>query len=684
MSSPASPFRLVSSAIARIAFLLLVAGHLTQPAQAQYAETVPYTFTGGSDGASSSASLIFDGKGNLYGTAAYGGDSSGSNCLGADPPTGCGVVFQLTPADGAGPWTETVLYTFTGGSDGAYPQANLVFDSKGNLYGTTANGGHMTGSVCSGLGGCGVVFELTPPHSGTGSWTETPIYTFTGGNDGSVPYAGVIFDAKDINLYGTAAGGGSGTGGIVFELSPPSGGSGPWTETTLYPFTGAADGGTPVAGVIFDAAGKNLYGTTYSGGDVTVGISHGVVFELTPPSGSGSWTETPIYTFTGKTDGSNPYAGVIFDSDGNLYGTTAIGGTQSGKVCKRTDGCGVVFELTPNGSGPWTETVLYTFDAGSGGAYPYAGVVFDPSGNLYGSAAQGGNTTSTTCSPTDGCGLVYELTPPAGGTGSWKQIPVYAFGGGSDGGFPYSAPILNTQGNLFGTTSYGGDLTDSNCVDAGGCGVVYALTPQAGPIVTFTPSSLIFGNQAVGTTSPAKTLVVSNTGSATLDITSVTVSGDFRITSNACGSTLAVGQSCKVKVTFTPSQTGSLTGNLTFTDNASNSPQTVPLSGTGVASVTLTPASFTYKKTKVGTTSAAKKFTLTNNQAATLTGIAISVTGDFAVQSTTCGATLAAKQKCAINVTFTPTKTGARTGQLSVNDNAQGSPQTASLSGTGT
>ncbi len=685
MSSPLfqpTPISTKFAIFATLTFLLCI---FILPAQAQFAETVPYTFTGGSDGASPSASLIFDAKGNLYGTSAYGGNSSGSNCLGANPPTGCGVVFELLPPPGGtGPWTQSVLYTFQGGSDGAYPQASLVFDAKGNLYGTTANGGHMTGSICSGLGGCGVVFQLTPPRSGTGPWTETPIFTFTGGNDGSVPYANVIFDSNG-NLYGTAAGGGSGTGGTVFELTPPPGGSGPWTETTLYSFTGGDDGGTPVAGVVFDSNG-NLYGTTNSGGAPTLGTGHGVVFELTPPSGgSGSWTETPLFTFTGKSDGGAPYAGVIFDSSGkNLYGTTAVGGSWKGTICKRTDGCGVVFELAPNGSSPWTETVLYTFSAGADGGYPYAGVIFDSNGNLYGAAAQGGNTTSSTCSPTDGCGVVFELTPPAGGSGSWKETPVYAFNGESDGGFAYAAPVLNPQGNLFGTTAYGGDLTDSNCIDAGGCGVVYALSPQAGPIVTFTPSSLIFGDEPVGATSAPKTLVVSNTGSATLDISSVTVSGDFNLASNACGSTLAVGQSCKVKVTFTPSQSGSRTGTLTFTDNASNSPQSVPLSGTGVAPVTLTPTSFTYKKTKVGTTSAAKKFTLANNQTATLTGITIATTGDFAVQSTTCGATLASKQKCTISVTFTPTKTGIRTGQLSVSDSAQGSPQTSSLSGTGT
>src|SRR5271169_2414365 len=159
-----------------------------QPAHAQYTETVPYTFTGGSDGAAPAAGLIFDSKGNLYGTAVNGGNTGSANCPGLNPPTGCGVVFELSPpSGGTGPWTETVLYTFTGGADGAYPQASLVFDTKGNLYGTTSSGGSTSGTVCQGIGGCGVVFELSPPKSGSGPWTESPIYTFTGGSDGAVP-----------------------------------------------------------------------------------------------------------------------------------------------------------------------------------------------------------------------------------------------------------------------------------------------------------------------------------------------------------------------------------------------------------------------------------------------------------------------------------------------------------------
>ena len=213
-----------------------------------------------------------------------------------------------------------------------------------------------------------------------------------------------------------------------------------------------------------------------------------------------------------------------------------------------------------------------------------------------------------------------------------------------------------------------------------------ALTVTAsGPIASLSPTSLTFAKTDVGVTSKPKTVTLTNTGASTLSITSIAASGDFAIQSTTCGSSLAPKKKCAVKVTFTPTQAGTRTGTLTFTDNAPNSPQTVALSGTGVevVPVTLTPASATYPKQKVGTTSKPKTFTLTNKQSVTLTGIAITTTGDFAVSSTTCGTSLAAKAKYTISVTFTPTETGTRTGQLRVSDNASNSPQTASLSGTG-
>jgi len=211
-----------------------------------------------------------------------------------------------------------------------------------------------------------------------------------------------------------------------------------------------------------------------------------------------------------------------------------------------------------------------------------------------------------------------------------------------------------------------------------------ALTVTAsGPVVSLSPTSLTFSKTAVGVTSKPKKVTLTNTGASTLNIANIAPSGDFAVPSTTCGGTLAPNVKCTVNVTFTPTQAGTLTGTLSFTDNAPNSPQAVALSGVGIVQAALTPASETYSKEKVDTTSKPKKFTLTNNQAVALTGIAISTTGDFAVSAQTCGSSLAAKGKCTIDVTFTPTQTGTRTGQLSVSDSATNSPQTAALSGTG-
>jgi hypothetical protein len=206
-----------------------------------------------------------------------------------------------------------------------------------------------------------------------------------------------------------------------------------------------------------------------------------------------------------------------------------------------------------------------------------------------------------------------------------------------------------------------------------------------GPAVTLVPTALTFGNTVVGVTTSAKSVTLTNTGTATLNISSIATSGDFAQTTSPkpCGSTLAAGKNCVIKVTFTPTQVGLRTGNLTITDNAANSPQTVPLSGTGVLPATLAPASATFPAQKVGTTSTAKVFTLTNKQSVTLNSIVISTTGDFSVSTTTCTTSLAAKTNCKISVTFTPTATGTRTGLLSVADSANNSPQTSSLTGTG-
>ena len=281
----------------------------------------------------------------------------------------CAVTVLVTSTWAA--TNEKVLHSFNGnGADGYQPEASLIFDAVGNLYGTTYWGGTY---------GFGTVFELTP--SGGGGWTETVLHSFQpNGTDGNYPIAGLIFDAAG-NLYGTTSAGGTYGFGTVFELTPEEGGG--WTETVLLNFNGT-DGSYPHAGLAFDAAG-NLYGTT--GYDGT--YHYGTVFELTPTAGGG-WTETVLHSFGNGTDGASPFAGLIFDAAGNLYGTTSAGGTY---------GTGTVFELTGG-----REQVLYSFKSryGADGATPYAGLIFDAAGNLYGTTYWGGNY---------GDGTVFELTP---------------------------------------------------------------------------------------------------------------------------------------------------------------------------------------------------------------------------------------------------------------------------------
>ena len=289
------------------------------------------------------------------------------------------------------------------GTDGARPQAGLIFDAAGNLYGTTFYGGSLS---CDRPSACGTVFELSPPAAGRTAWTEMVLHSFINYTDGARPAAGLIFDAAG-NLYGTTYEAGVSHYGTVFELSPPAAGRTAWTETVLHSFAGAG-GAVPAAGLIFDSGG-HLYGTTYVGGV----SDYGTVFELSPPTaGRTAWTETVLHRFAG-TDGTNPVAGLIFDAAGNLYGTTLGGGVSD---------YGTVFELSPPAAGrtAWTETVLHSF-AGTDGANPAAGLIFDAAGNLYGTAAWGGNPAcplpppplaSGGLEPFRGCGTMFELTPP--------------------------------------------------------------------------------------------------------------------------------------------------------------------------------------------------------------------------------------------------------------------------------
>jgi uncharacterized repeat protein (TIGR03803 family) len=252
--------------------------------------------------------VVFDSASNLYGTTQF---SSGDNYD--------GMVYELMPSDGG--WKETAVYNFRAGAGGAQPYAGVIFDNAGNLYGTTLGDGSYN---------CGVVFQLTPSGSG---WTENILYSFNPSDgDGCLPTAGVIFDQSG-NLYGATLEGGSGGGGTVFELTPSNGS---WTYNVLYSFNGSCG---PSASLVMDGKG-NLYGTTVCDGS----YGYGNVFKLTP-SGS-SWAYTSLYDFTGGSDGARPSSNVVFDTAGNLYGTTSEGGYLN-YCATGGSGCGVVWEITP-------------------------------------------------------------------------------------------------------------------------------------------------------------------------------------------------------------------------------------------------------------------------------------------------------------------------------------------------
>jgi len=404
-------------------------------AQGKPQEQVLYSFARSSSGGQNPvAGLIFDKAGNLYGTTEYGGSGT---CT-TPQTTGCGTVFELSPQSGGG-WTEAVLYNFQN-EGGINPRAGLVIDSAGNLYGTTYQGG---GGICA--YGCGNVFELSPQSGG--GWYETVLYTFQGGEDGESPLGGLIFDSAG-SLYGTTSGGGTGSPGgrTVFELSPQSGSR--WIEKILFNFSGIPNGSTPLGNLTFDVAG-NLYGTASAGGNYGCyyGTGCGVAFRLEPRL-HGSWAEKVLHQF-GVTagDGEYPNGSLILDASGNLYGTTYEGGSEN---CDVDESCGIIFEISPKpGGGYWPETILYSFTfnyINSAGDRHIGPVTFDSSGNLWGTTEEGG---------AHGGGAVFELFPQSGG--GWSEKLAHSFKSGSlDGHYPWSGLVLDSSGNFYGTTEYGG------------------------------------------------------------------------------------------------------------------------------------------------------------------------------------------------------------------------------------
>ena len=479
---------------------------LTLPVAAQTPSlTTLLSFPGGADGEYPSAGVIFGANGGLFGTTSYGGNQG---CGGQ----GCGIVFELKPGT---PWTQSVLYTFHGGADGGVPTASLTRGSGGVFYGTTFAGG-ATGN--------GTVFEIAPSKVQGDSWTEKVLYSFAAGvaigtvnvsgtsvtlvsgtpfvtgtawngvavniagstftiasvasstsltltepvvnaqtgvsygvdaappgpwagwPDGSGPLGSVMLLANG-NIYGTTSAGGSAGAGAVFELVPPAGGTGPWTETVIYSFqagkTGTKDGANPQSGLV--ATKGNLYGTT------CCGAAGGSVYRLSPGK-NGTWTETPLIAFANYAQGDGPIGALAISSAGVVYGTTKAGGKNGG---------GIVFSLTPpTASGkPYTLTTIHAFTGGLDGGAPYGNTLLAPNGALY---------VTVTAGCEYGVGGVIEFTPPAGGTGAWTEDILYSFTGGSDGSQPVAGVIEGTDKDFYGTTNLGG---------TGNYGTVFELVP---------------------------------------------------------------------------------------------------------------------------------------------------------------------------------------------------------------
>ncbi len=385
-------------------------------------ETVLYRFCSlqyCADGTTPGATLVLDGSGNLYGTA-EGGNSEFYG----------GVVFKVS-SGGA----ESLVYDFSAITQGVAPNGALARDASGNFYGTTAGGGYDQGK-CKRYYGCGVVYKLS-------GGVEQVLYTFHGTTDGLEPNGGLVLDSSG-NIYGTTyRSGNKGTGsGLVFKVS--SSGS----QTVLHQFgTGKGDGRMPTSGLLMDSKG-NLYGTTSEGGadgNYGPGLNCtnrcGTVYEITAAG-----QEKVLYAFKGSqySDGAAPFASLIMDKQGNLYGTTYAGGAY---------GFGTIFKLTPSGQ----ETVLYSFvglpDAGN----PVGRLLMDSQGNLFGTTSYGG---------TFDYGAVFELSA------SGKESLLYSFTGGEDGAYPFDGLIMDGSGNLFGTTELGGNFGNSCPL---GCGVVFKV-----------------------------------------------------------------------------------------------------------------------------------------------------------------------------------------------------------------
>jgi uncharacterized repeat protein (TIGR03803 family) len=559
-----------------------------------WTESILWSFGNGTDGSSPDAGVIMDGNGNLFGTTSGGGTR------------GSGTVFELTPPSApGGPWTESILWSFGSGGDGAAPEADLIMDSGGNLFSTTAVGGTY---------GVGTAFELSPPSTSGGNWTESVLWNFGNSGDGKYLNSGLLRDESG-NLYGTTGAGGTYNLGIAFELTP-SGGT--WNETILRSFGGNGTDGSfncdnQSSGLIMDPTG-NLYGTTCGGGT----NSTGTVFELSPPAGSGgNWTESILYSFGNPLDGNSPEGGVIMDIGGNLYGTTTNGGAFSGD--------GTAFELKPPsiGGGKWTESILWNFNdvMGSDGQHPVAALVMDTASNLYGTTSGNGGGNG---GGAYGQGTVFEINPTASGS-------------------PTPTP-----------------------------------TPTPSPTtLTASPAQLSFGNVVATETSTAKKVTLTNKGAAPAQILGVGATPPFTTTgADTCsGHTVMPKKTCSIEVEFTPTTVGEENGGFVFAAYNGANPLNplVTLKGNSIGVTLKAPKSASFPPVSAGNTGSAKNLVISNPSTVMVTfgTAALSGTdpGSFKFAGDYCsGQPLAPKGKCGIGVEFAPpgNASGSQSATLSI------------------
>jgi len=409
MGSTHHPRRCMSilSTISAITLLLGVS-HAASTTQ------VIYSFLGDTDGEYADTDLVTDSAGNIYGTTVQGGTYAS------------GTVFQVTPAG-----VHTILYSFTGGTDGGEPYKGVTLDAQGNIYGTAGVGGKYVGPCVD--TGCGTVFKLT---NNGGNWTFSIVHSFTGGRDGWGPGSGVTVDSAGV-VYGTTPLGGTNNAGVIYQLTNVSGN---WTEKIIHAFTGGNDGIGGSAGRLLPDRRGGFFGACTAGG----ANGSGVIFHLIPGSG-GKWRLVPIYAFKGMPDAGFPYGGLLLDKSGNLYGTSYYDGAND---------LGTVYKLTNNHNGTWTESVLYSFQGGSDGASPISNLVADAAGNLYGTTSEGG---AASC----GCGTLFKLTP-----GGIESV-VHAFQGPPDGAFVYNGMVPGS-GGFYGATVHGGTANE---------GAIYKFVP---------------------------------------------------------------------------------------------------------------------------------------------------------------------------------------------------------------